>query len=1622
MKNILRLFVSSTFQDFQKERRKLMCEIFPKLEEKLKAKDIGFLPIDLRWGVTQEAARLGRTMEICHAEVERACTTEPPPDFLLLLGHRYGWRPLPAVIATDDFEKFKKESPCLVNGYELDKNTTKTILGECANGIYRLKRDKDPSDPVLRGALDAAVIGCSSGLDDFRKVYYAGSATHQEFEIAKRQQAKKAKIMVYLREDAAASDSSSPDQDAPEELQRMGLGVEAFRQSVVKYNTEQDDRTDIYFAWDQLTAALGKLDPSVVEQGTKASEAFIKERASKLCGRGRELKVLREFSRSGTGCMAVVGESGSGKSSLMAKLMQKPQKAATVQMVYRFIGVDEDCGSERALLASIIKEVGGLVPPDPREYESALKKCLEERTGKPLLLVLDALNQLTGESRLNWLHDLPSNTKAVVSLIDTQDTRFKQSLKIEDVTNPLAVVLAHLNGFDRKLTVVQKKKLKASLSGKTCLHLTLIAGMLRDIRSGDEVPSIPNSVPAMLDHLHTDMCQRHKPELVNRIFSLLLVPKHGVSEIEVKAVLENDPTLRAILEADPHHPLHKDDPLPPVLWSSLWEDIKPYVAVRQRHGEELLAFMHSAFIGHFTRSSLQEETAQLLSDYYLTQTYSNTNTLQRDIDHHILEETIGVLVKAQSDQSRESIEKLLTDLEYIQQRGAAGQVYELLDDYNHASKEYHVPKWEQRLILEKLSQSDKGKPDWSYTEYALDKETKRERWPEHGSHAETCLRMRFSATAVTSVPVDLIERRGIRAFYLFARKAADAIARAADDFGLAMRQEAVRVGHKDLVQLPSQVKQAFAWVQFDYDPRKENEYIYPPANRMQIKVGKLPSHDFDANSRFLVTAGKDGRLAVWDLVTGTIVCERCLKKQKSDEETLLNDLVTDSGLGCLSEREDLFAAIVFNPRENMFHTAKWLKVTNNGKSKMEGLRVQTFSYTDSGITLDKKPENVFFDGPRAFLSTEAESVWILACRKDNPFFAFYSEKHKSINFIQYRDTESTKIENTNQNYDDIKHIIVPDNSDYLFTYGEGHQIGVWNLLEKKLEKIITLQRNQDISKITATPDGRWLLVALDHGGNEPFLLIDVRQEKDPKKIPWHVGSSDCSAFALSADARLGFFAFSLAKEIFVLDLDTNKDVRTLVGHNSKVIKMKLGKGGRNLLSLDDSGSVIDWNLFGVNNPHNQLEDDLLVPCEIEGQAVKILDSKHTITLSRGTTRPVARWDDLGNVIMGKTFKNSCGTVEMRLYSAKFAGVFFYAQTGWSDDSSNGALYFQHLAPPYFLPKAGSLREILKGCYGVAEFPDVSRYLYLICANSIEECEHGEFQTKRIRSLKMPAFHVSSYACSPDGETFLLGSSEGKLIFFSRRMDNVLASYDLFGEPIRTIEITTNGLRVFITTDHWSVLSTIKDLEKAEPVRGVIPGCWRRFSPDSVDFIEFCPCSDRRFGLVWHQMYGNANTEEMLDDIYPIYARYDCLDVKWLAPHRIRIAGVLQKRLYAGNFFREDGHACSREGFANLSVVKDGCIKYICPWCDQENSLIYQEIYHAKTVIGQLQEKYPLAYQLGASRSLNLPDDAWEKPGLRGHCCSHCQNPIRFNPWIVGELSSGPLDTAGAESGEEPIYE
>jgi WD40 repeat protein len=179
-----RVFVSSTFGDMREERRILQEKVFPDLERYCESRGAKFQAIDLRWGVSEEAQLDNKTMDICLGEIRRCLKLSPRPNFLILLGNRYGWQPLPARIPCDEMEAIlshliHEEKNELLSWYRKDENAIPAEYVLLAREReYKEYRKWSSLEKKLLGILRKGADACQ--LDEEGRIKYFTSATHQE--------------------------------------------------------------------------------------------------------------------------------------------------------------------------------------------------------------------------------------------------------------------------------------------------------------------------------------------------------------------------------------------------------------------------------------------------------------------------------------------------------------------------------------------------------------------------------------------------------------------------------------------------------------------------------------------------------------------------------------------------------------------------------------------------------------------------------------------------------------------------------------------------------------------------------------------------------------------------------------------------------------------------------------------------------------------------------------------------------------------------------------------------------------------------------------------------------------------------------------------------------------------------------------------------------------------------------------------------------------------------------------------------------------------------------------------------------------------------------------------------
>jgi hypothetical protein len=434
---IFRVFFSSTFLDLIDERNALQETVFRELRMYCQERGARFQAIDLRWGVSQEAALDQQTMNICFQELARCQEMSPRPNFIILLGERYGWRPLPSQVPADEFEALlsqvtAEKRPLLFTGMGVDSwRDCKTLFRK---GWYRKDLNAVPPEYVLqsrtidfpanvldddrqrisreeaqdwyrieqeiRGLIMGAIRALGWSKEDPRRAKYEHSATHQEIEHGALHPGLDAErhVFAYFRhitsaiEETAISNCVDTGEDKNQlDMLKAQLRSQLPESHIHEYQAvwkgdypESDLKTLCNRVRDDLKTIIDaelrdyRRCPEL-EREIEAHHQFAVERCRYFVGRLDVLDRIRAYldDPEDRHTLVVHGLSGSGKTAVMAQAwLTLTNPTCTVS---RFIGTTPESADLRSLLRGLCIQLGITSPPmDMNELIRVFRRRLSD--------------------------------------------------------------------------------------------------------------------------------------------------------------------------------------------------------------------------------------------------------------------------------------------------------------------------------------------------------------------------------------------------------------------------------------------------------------------------------------------------------------------------------------------------------------------------------------------------------------------------------------------------------------------------------------------------------------------------------------------------------------------------------------------------------------------------------------------------------------------------------------------------------------------------------------------------------------------------------------------------------------------------------------------------------------------------------------------------------------------------------------------------------------------------------------------------------------------------------------------------------------------------------------------
>ena len=736
-----RLFVSSTFEDFEAEREAIRLRVLPELVRMCRDRGSDCELADLRWGIPPEAAGDGTVMDICIEELKQSRIISPRPNFILLLGDRYGWRPIPSHIPLEEFRLLTRFESNLASeigvieaAYRIDENAVPEVaelLTPSESGI---------AEPILRRALRQLIEHRITNAE--RRVGYFPSATELEIQqgiFAERFAADH--VFVAIRRITGLPVSGAPsawkfgdldadgkaDVDAATRRERLQAQVcEHLGDRIYRYVsswTGDDNRPITVDHINSLvrdlsahlthviTAELAKFDRSPEAEERAVQAAALAEIAAAAVPLPVQIgNILASLSARS---VAIVAPSGSGKTTLVAATVSAHASAhPQSRCIGKLLGLTPRSTDPRYVIEDVLDDaVGGLDPAflaAIRDAKDPAPICLAQlrraATKQPLMIFLDGLNQLpdaAADRELRWVFEAAlENCTFIVSTTPGTiwHSRFEAAgLAVLDVPRwDVAAIAALLDGalarVSRILTSNQRVvALKALSEIDTPLGMRLLLPRILGWRSHDASPPLlgANTAEAVEDLL-AEMKRQYGAVLVDTGLRLLLAARFGLSRGEMQEILETDAAVREEVLArsvgrsrELLLGLTAVEHLPPIIWARFAFSLAALFRLAHVDGSLVLQPIHRE-IERVLRAKLPPKQPHfaMVADHFAARTEGGA------FDLRCLSELPYTLFGAARTKA---LLQLLTDHRFIQAKLRAGRLDDLIADYERSSAPLESP-------------------------------------------------------------------------------------------------------------------------------------------------------------------------------------------------------------------------------------------------------------------------------------------------------------------------------------------------------------------------------------------------------------------------------------------------------------------------------------------------------------------------------------------------------------------------------------------------------------------------------------------------------------------------------------------------------------------------------------------------------------------------------------------------------------------------------------------------------------------------------------------------------------------------------------------------------------------
>ena len=636
--NYIRFFLSSTFADMELERN-IINSLFRRLNKEYSLQGWQVELIDLRWGITQEATKANLTMDICMHELKLCLQMSPRPNFLLLMGQRYGWIPVPSSLSQTEMNRLqdnsaKEEKDLLDYCYIQDTNCTDAD-GNC----FILKANNNIQDKELIKLSDLLQR------NSFKK-----SATGQEIEEGIFAHGElRERVIAYRRIfrpcdellHSAYIDDNHELQSKLADKVEQSVPSENFIKTIISFEDYNGSEYAVRFEKDIESHVRKLIDREIalsaenpitendihLDFATKYSEGFIDT--------ATDIALFRQYIESNADDLTPVwlksNESGTGITSLLSQLVTEYTERSDYEVIARFCGLTQLSSQPRLLIDSILEEIAIRLNNKTRLRE--VKTCAEVLSDQMLpdipsshfiganinklpkdrrfLFIIDGLDIFTNLEYsdapifdLRWIctTNLPNNVRVILSTNKSENFflsaleathyrnkkiaddwgKFDYSFSITDHEREFIEKSLSLKG--RNLTLNQWRSIDSWIRHGSCNRamLSALADEASALHSFDNLESYNSNSKPSLIHIYEAASKRMRrldlygATIYNAVIEILSFSPEGVPDDTMRRLLWRLSEVREFVQSDMNH-AYDADSIPQLFWSRLRRDCNAWL-------------------------------------------------------------------------------------------------------------------------------------------------------------------------------------------------------------------------------------------------------------------------------------------------------------------------------------------------------------------------------------------------------------------------------------------------------------------------------------------------------------------------------------------------------------------------------------------------------------------------------------------------------------------------------------------------------------------------------------------------------------------------------------------------------------------------------------------------------------------------------------------------------------------------------------------------------------------------------------------------------------------------------------------------------------------------------------